>query len=93
VTVDRLDMIQSGRQDLALALGVPGQPDHPNVLEARSGLSMRRIGPASGCPSTFLPHLSRSTGPADGQSEVSSASQSAGMFRSYSMRCVNASAR
>jgi 4-hydroxy-2-oxoheptanedioate aldolase len=34
VTVDGLDMIQSGRQDLALALGVPGQPDHPKVLEA-----------------------------------------------------------
>jgi 4-hydroxy-2-oxoheptanedioate aldolase len=34
VAVDGLDMIQSGRQDLALALGVPGQPDHPKVLEA-----------------------------------------------------------
>jgi 2-keto-3-deoxy-L-rhamnonate aldolase RhmA len=25
VTVDGLDMLQSGRQDLALALGVPGE--------------------------------------------------------------------
>jgi 4-hydroxy-2-oxoheptanedioate aldolase len=33
-TVDGLDMLQSGRQDLALSLGVPGQPSHPKVLEA-----------------------------------------------------------
>jgi 4-hydroxy-2-oxoheptanedioate aldolase len=34
VAVDGLDMVQSGRQDLALSLGVPGQPSHPRVLEA-----------------------------------------------------------
>jgi 4-hydroxy-2-oxoheptanedioate aldolase len=34
VAVEGLDMIQSGRQDLALALDVPGQPNHPKVLEA-----------------------------------------------------------
>ena len=32
--VDGLDMLQSGRQDLALSLGVPGQPSHPRVIEA-----------------------------------------------------------
>jgi 4-hydroxy-2-oxoheptanedioate aldolase len=34
VAVDGLDMVQSGRQDLALSLGVPGQPSHPKVLAA-----------------------------------------------------------
>jgi 4-hydroxy-2-oxoheptanedioate aldolase len=34
VAVDGLDMVQSGRQDLALSLGVPGQPSHPLVIEA-----------------------------------------------------------
>lgn len=34
--VDGVDMIQSGRNDLALSLGVPGQPNHPRVLEAEA---------------------------------------------------------
>ena len=34
IAVDGLDMVQSGRQDLALSLGVPGQPSHPKVIEA-----------------------------------------------------------
>jgi 4-hydroxy-2-oxoheptanedioate aldolase len=34
VALEGLDMVQSGRQDLALSLGVPGQPSHPLVLEA-----------------------------------------------------------
>jgi 4-hydroxy-2-oxoheptanedioate aldolase len=34
VAVDGLDMVQSGRQDLALSLGVPGQPSHPKVVAA-----------------------------------------------------------
>jgi 4-hydroxy-2-oxoheptanedioate aldolase len=33
VKVDGLDMIQSGRNDLALSLGFPGQPGHPKVLD------------------------------------------------------------
>jgi 2-keto-3-deoxy-L-rhamnonate aldolase RhmA len=32
--VDGVDMLQSGRQDLALALGVPGNTSHPKVLAA-----------------------------------------------------------
>lgn len=32
--IDGVDMIQSGRNDLALSLGLPGQPSHPRVLEA-----------------------------------------------------------
>jgi 2-keto-3-deoxy-L-rhamnonate aldolase RhmA len=34
LAVDGLDMVQSGRSDLALSLGVPGQANHPIVLEA-----------------------------------------------------------
>lgn len=34
VAVEGLDMVQSGRNDLAAALGVPGQANHPSVLEA-----------------------------------------------------------
>jgi 4-hydroxy-2-oxoheptanedioate aldolase len=34
LAVDGLDMVQSGRSDLSLSLGVPGQPNHPIVLEA-----------------------------------------------------------
>src|SRR5439155_13165941 len=34
VAVEGLDMVQSGRSDLALSLGVPGQPNHPKVIEA-----------------------------------------------------------
>ena len=39
VAVDGLDMVQSGRQDLALSLGVPGQPSHPKVLEAEERIA------------------------------------------------------
>ncbi|MFN8521599.1 MAG: aldolase/citrate lyase family protein [Chloroflexota bacterium] len=34
LAVDGLDMVQSGRNDLSLSLGVPGQPNHPLVIAA-----------------------------------------------------------
>lgn len=34
VRVDGIDIVQTGRGDLSLALGVPGQDSHPKVLEA-----------------------------------------------------------
>jgi 2-keto-3-deoxy-L-rhamnonate aldolase RhmA len=34
VKVDGIDIIKSGRGDLSLALGVPGEDYHPKVLEA-----------------------------------------------------------
>lgn len=36
LAVDGVDMVQTGRNDLALSLGVAGQPNHPRVLEAEA---------------------------------------------------------
>lgn len=38
MAVDGLDMVQTGRNDLSLSLGVPGQPNHPRVLEAEAAV-------------------------------------------------------
>jgi 4-hydroxy-2-oxoheptanedioate aldolase len=37
--VDGIHMLQSGRNDLAKSMGFPGQPNHPNVLEAEEKIA------------------------------------------------------
>lgn len=46
VAIDGLDMVQSGRSDLALSLGIPGQTTHRDVLAAEERIfeAARRAG-------------------------------------------------
>lgn len=46
VAIEGLDMVQSGRSDLAMSLGVPGQASHPDVLAAEERIveAARRAG-------------------------------------------------
>lgn len=43
VRVDGIDCIQTGRGDLSLALGVPGEEDHPKVLEAEKRIVLAAL--------------------------------------------------
>src|SRR5207248_2502420 len=88
VAVDGLDMVQSGRQDLALSLGVPGQPSHPRVLEAEERI-VQAAWKAGKWVSLHFPPAPDSLDRARAYSAAPSASPSAATSRSCSRRSAS----